>query len=85
LAEINLSFEKSSYSVAEDAGPQPTLVSIFKEGGMVSETDLTVTVQLSTLELFQLWFNTCWVRRPIATSRRPPPKSSLLCCKGSYL
>lgn len=34
--------------MAEDAGPQPSLVSIFKEGGMVSETDLTVTVQLST-------------------------------------
>jgi len=41
-----LSFEQSSYSLAEDAGPQPTLVVIFKERGMVSETNLTVTASL---------------------------------------
>ena len=41
-----LSFQQSTYSVAEDAGPQPTLVAIFKEGGMVSETNLTITVSL---------------------------------------
>ena len=42
-----LSFEQSSFAVAEDAGPQPTLVHVIKEGGMVSEVDLTVTIQLS--------------------------------------
>jgi len=41
-----LSFQQPTYSVAEDAGPQPTLVAIFKEGGMVSETNLTITVSL---------------------------------------
>ena len=41
-----LSFQQSTYSLAEDAGPQPTLVVIFKEGGMVSETNLTITASL---------------------------------------
>ena len=41
-----MSFQQSSYVVAEDAGPQPTLVTIIKEDDMVSEIDLSIQVQL---------------------------------------
>ena len=41
-----MSFQQRTYSVGEDAGSQPSLVAIIKEGGMMSEIELSINVGL---------------------------------------